>query len=124
MKSASPERRPPDPGERSPRRLGDHVAEVLDEPEFRAGLARGRQLALVRRALREVCGQYAVGARPIGLREGRLRVEVPNSTALQFLNLNERAVIARARRLGVTEPIRELSFAISPAPRAGGTHGH
>ena len=114
-----------DPGDPGPRRLGDHVAEVLGDPAYRAGLARGRQVDLVRRALREVCGEYAAGCRPVHLREGRLRLEVPNSTALQFINLNQRAVIARARRLGLADPIEEIHLAIIPAIRPdGGPHGN
>lgn len=113
-----------DPGRSGPRRLGDHVAEVLDEPAFRSGLARGRQIDLVRRALQQICGEYAAGCRPVQLREGRLRLEVPNSTALQFINLNQRAVIARARRLGLAETIEEIHMAITPAIRPqGGPRG-
>lgn len=115
---------PPDPRDPVPRSLGDHVAEVLAEPAYRAGLARGRQIDLVRRALREICGDYAAGCRPVQLRGGRLRLEVPNSTALQFINLNQRAVVARARRLGLAEPIEEVHLAIIPAIRPdGGPHG-
>lgn len=125
VKSDSSDPRSRDSGGSAPRRLRDHVAEVLREPEYSAGLARGRQIDLVRRALHEVCGDYASGCRPTQLRGGRLRLEVPNSTALQFINLNQRAVIARARRLGVAEPIEEINLAIIPAARpAGGLHGH
>ncbi len=119
------DRPPRDVGGADPRRLRDHVAEVLGEPAFRAGLERGRQIELVRRALREVCGEYAAGCRPILLREGRLRLEVPNSTALQFIKLNQRAILARARRLGVVDPIEEIKLAIIPAYRPdGGPRGH
>ena len=114
-----------DRDESGARRIGDHVAEVLGEPAYRAGLARARQIALIRRALREICGEYAAGCRPVQLREGRLRLEVPNSTALQFVNLNQRAVIARARRLGLADPIKEIQLVISPAIRPdGGPHGN
>ena len=120
---SDPESRRPD--ESGPRRLGDHVAEVLAEPAYRSGLARGRQIDLIRIALREICGDYAAGCRPVQLREGRLRLEVPNSTALQFINLNQRAVIARARRLGLADPIEQIHLAIIPAVRPdGGPHGN
>ena len=123
--SNPPDPRPRDPRETGPRRLGDHVAEVLGEPAYRAGLARGRQMELIRRALAQICGEYATGCRPVQLREGHLRVEVPNSTALQFINLNRRAVIARARRLGLAQPVEEIHLTITPTIRPdGGPHGY
>ena len=116
---------PDEPGDAGARTLREHVSEVLREPAFKAGLERGRQIELVRRALREVCGEYAAGCRPVLLREGRLRLEVPNSTALQFIDLNRRAILARADRLGLPDPIREIKLAINPASSPGrGTHGH
>ena len=119
-KSARSEPVSGDPRESDPRSLREHVAEVLGEPEFRSGLARAAQIDLIRKALREVCGEYAAGCRPVQLRSGRLRLEVPNSTALQIVNLNQRALMDRARRLGLAEPIREISMTIAPADRSGG----
>ena len=102
------------------RRLSAVISDLLAEPAYRAGLARADLLAGFILALRQVCGPYADGCQAESIGDGRVLLRVPNSTALQFVALNQRSVLGQMRENGLNHQIETIELRLTVATAGEG----
>ena len=91
------------------------IAEVLSELMSRRGFGRVRAAEAMAGAWREAAGELLAGYSRVGeMRGGKLEVIVANSTLVQELTFQKRAIL---RRLGEQLPdqrIHDLRFRVGP----------
>lgn len=94
-----------------PQRIGDVLAQLL----ARRGYARVRSGGACAEAWRQAAGErLASSTRATGVRRGVLEVLVENSTLVQEMNFEKRALISRLAELLPDENIRDVRFRVGP----------
>jgi predicted nucleic acid-binding Zn ribbon protein len=89
------------------------IKEVLAQLMARRGFAGVRRASACEHAWREAAGELAARYTRVGsVRRGRLEVTVANSTLLQELTFQKRALVAALGRLLPDENIRDLRFRV------------
>ena len=94
-----------------PQPIGDVISQLL----ARRGYARVRSASACTEAWRTAVGQrLASCTRATGVRRGVLEVLVENSTMVQEMNFQKRALISRLAELLPEENIRDVKFRVGP----------
>jgi len=96
---------------RGPERIG----EVLARLTARRGFAGVRRAVACEAAWREAAGEFGAQYSRVGaIRGGKLEVTVANSTLLQELTFQRRALLSALNRLLPDEKIDDLRFRVGP----------
>ena len=91
------------------------IADVLAQLMARRGFARTHAAANCEAAWREAAGELAARFTRVGqVRRGKLEVTVANSTVVQELNFQKRAILQTLTRLLPENQIRDLRFRVGP----------
>jgi predicted nucleic acid-binding Zn ribbon protein len=89
------------------------IKEVLAQLMARRGFAGVRRASTCEDAWHQAAGELAARYTRVGsIRRGKLEVTVPNSTLLQELTFQKRALVAALRRLLPDEKIQDLRFRV------------
>ncbi len=96
---------------KGPQKIGDVLAQLM----ARRGYARTRAAADCDAAWREAAGDLAARFTRAGqVRRGKLEVTVANSTLVQELNFQKRAILQTLSRLLPEDKIHDLRFRVGP----------
>jgi len=96
---------------KGPRKIADVLAQLM----ARRGFARTQAAASCEAAWREAVGELVVGFTRVGqIRRGKLEVTVANSTVVQELSFQKRAILRTLARLLPEDQIQDLRFRVGP----------
>jgi predicted nucleic acid-binding Zn ribbon protein len=98
-----------------PSREPRHIADVLSALMARRGYGRVQSADACAKAWRQAAGErIAECTRATAVRRGVLEVLVTNSTLVQEMTFEKRALIERLTALAPDENIRDLRFRVGP----------